>query len=166
MRAGQIIGFVLWQGSSQTVQLHTWGFFALFLFSPNPSSPEALGSTPILSWVQHQHWHKHSQQQLLSHRMHILCVTARQPCPQSLGAGKPFRGLKRVLVPLWFSLGTWLPKPSGLHCVKREDFGVTGKMSLATVWNGTSLTENCVSSAPGQQQTWLPEPHGKHMQLN
>lgn len=156
MRAGQIIGFVLWQGSSQAVQLHTWGFFAFFLFSPNPSSPEALGSAPILSWVQQQHWHKHSQQQLLSHRMHILCVTARQPCLQSLGAGEPFRGLKRVLVPLWFSLGAWLPKPTGPHCVKREDFGVTGKVSLAAVWNGTSLTENCVSSAPGQQQTWLP----------
>lgn len=156
MRTGQIIGFMLWQGSSQAVQLHTWGFFALFPSSPNPSSPEALGNTPILRWVQHQPWHSHSQQQLLSHRMHILCVTARQPCLQSLGAEKPFRGLKRVLVPLRFTLGALLPKPTGLHCVKREDFGGDWKDVTSYSLKWRSLTENCVSSAPGQQQTWLP----------
>lgn len=135
MRTGQIIGFMLWQGSSQAVQLHTWGFFALFPSSPDPSSPEAFGSTPILSWVQHQHWHSHSQQQLLGHR--ILCVTARQPCLQSFGAENPFRGLKRVFVPLWFSLGTLLPKSTGLQRVKREDVGGDWKdvTSYSLKWN-------------------------------
>lgn len=105
MRTGQIIGFMLWQGSSQAVQLHTWGFFALFPSSPNPSSPEALGSAPVLSWVQHPVCH------------------SKAALPAELGAEKPSRGLKRVLVPLWFSLGTLLPKPTGLQCVRREDGG-------------------------------------------
>lgn len=149
--------------SCQTVELHTWNFFSFFPSSLNPSSPEALGSAlHTHSWVQHHHsWSTSTETTTassscsLSHGMHLLCLMARQPCLQSFVAVKPFRGIKWVLVPLWFSLGTLLPKPIGLQCVERGWWWWLKQWSLATVWNGTNLKASCVSSAPGQQQAWL-----------
>lgn len=80
----------------------------LFPSSPSPSSPGALGSAPHThSWLQHHHsWSTSSDtttassSSSLSHRIHLLCLMARQPCLQSFVAEKPFRGLKWVPVPL------------------------------------------------------------------
>lgn len=131
--------------SSQHCGVTHMGSFYLLPFFPKSILPRSFREcSPYSQLVQHHHsWSTStdtttaSSSSSLSHRMHLLCLMAWQPCLQSFVAEKPFRSLKWVLVPLRFSWGTLLPKLIGLQCVRERMLVVTGKMviSYSFKWN-------------------------------
>lgn len=112
------------------MQLHIWGFFALFPSSPNPSSPEALGSAPILSWVQHQHsWSTSTDTATASSSsssvMECTCCVTQQGSPACRALGlKNLLGVSReFLCPYGSVWELCFQNPLGYSGVKREDVG-------------------------------------------